>query len=185
MMNKLIRPSLLVILLVTSGLSCAGSVVGWVEKARIYPGDFLMHAKMDTGAKNSSLNASQMETFRREGREWVRVSLVNRDGKSTTLERPVERIAQIKRHRGNSQERPVITLGICVNDVYKEVEVSLIDRSRFDYQLLVGRSFMEGDQIIDPSLSYSAEPACPVGHKQLQETRQNLVSGDMQHLGRR
>ena len=41
-----------------------------------------------------------------------------------------------------------------------EEEVNLADRTNFDYQMLIGRSFLSGNVLIDPSLQYSFEPNC-------------------------
>ena len=36
-------------------------IVGWVEKVRLFPGNVVVHAKVDTGADNSSLNVPKMK----------------------------------------------------------------------------------------------------------------------------
>ena len=51
-------------------------VVGWIEKVRIYPGNFLVHAKLDSGAEYSSLDAGNLHgVFDRNGKNWVRFDL--------------------------------------------------------------------------------------------------------------
>ena len=55
----------------------------------------------------------------------------------------------------------MVLLGICVGAYYREVEVNLVDRSKFKYPLLVGRSFLSGALIVDPSKTYAVEPNCP------------------------
>jgi hypothetical protein len=135
-------------------------VVGWIEKVRIYPGNFLIHAKLDSGADNSSLHAANLTRFQRDGRPWVRFELDNRDGKKVTIERPLLREATIKRHYLKAQKRPVIKIGVCLGNLYKETEVNLVDRTGFNYRMLIGRKFMEGAVIIDPSAKYTVEPHC-------------------------
>jgi hypothetical protein len=135
-------------------------VVGRLEKVRIYPGNLVIHAKLDTGAKNSSLNASHITEFERDGERWVRFKLTNRYGKIVTIERKVHRIVKIKEHDGTPRSRLAILLGICLGDFYKEVEVNLADRSHFNYQMLIGRSFMDGSVIVDPSIKYTTKPTC-------------------------
>jgi hypothetical protein len=135
-------------------------IVGWVEKARISPGNLVLQAKMDSGADNSSLTASDVVEFERNGENWVRFELVNDLGQSVVIERRLVRIARIKRHRGMRQERPVVRMGICVGNYYREAEVNLVDRSKFKYPLLIGRSFMGEGLLIDPSKQFTLEPAC-------------------------
>ena len=52
-------------------------VAGWIENVSIFPGNFKIKAKLDTGARNSSLNARNMEEFYRDGDKWVRFKLKN------------------------------------------------------------------------------------------------------------
>jgi hypothetical protein len=136
-------------------------IVGWIEKVRLYPGNFLVHAKLDSGAEYSSLHAGNLKEFQRDGQRWVRFELTNRDGQKITMERPLLREATIKRHFLKSQKRPVIKLGVCLGKIYKETEVNLVDRSGFQYRMLIGRKFMEGSVAINPAAKYTVEPACP------------------------
>jgi hypothetical protein len=137
------------------------AVTGWIEKVRIYPGNFIVHAKLDSGAEYSSLDASNMQIFERDGKTWVRFDLEEkREGKKLTMERALLRWAPIKRHNQEPQRRPVITLGLCLGNIYKETEVNLIDRKNYQYRMLIGRKFMEGAVIIDPSAKYTVEPEC-------------------------
>lgn len=136
-------------------------VVGWLEKVRIYPGNLIIHAKLDTGAKNSSLNASHITEFTRNGEQWVRFNVIDRYGKTVTIERKINRTAKIKRRGGRAaQPRYSIHLGICLGDFYREAEVNLVDRSDFIYQMLIGRSFLADNFIIDPSAKFTTKPIC-------------------------
>jgi len=135
-------------------------VVGWLEKVCIYPGNLVIIAKLDTGAKNSSLNASNITEFTRNGEQWVQFHVTDRYGKTVTIERKVHRMAKIKRHGGRAQPRYSIHLGICLGDFYREAEVNLVDRSDFIYQMLIGRSFLADNLIVDPSAKFTTKPIC-------------------------
>ncbi len=135
-------------------------VVGWIEKVRIYPGNYLVHAKLDSGAEYSSLDAANLKEFERNGKPWVRFDLPQGNGHKVTIERPLLRMATIKRHYLQSQKRPVVKIGVCLGHIYKETEVNLVDRSGFNYRMLIGRKFMEGAVIIDPAVQYTIEPEC-------------------------
>lgn len=134
--------------------------VGWIEKAIIVPSNMLLDAKLDTGADTSSINAVDISKFDREGETWVRFTVVDNTGNKVTLERKVIGEAEIKRHQGPPQKRLVVRLGICVGKHFAETDVNLIDRSRFKYPLLIGRRFMAGRLLPDPSVEYSVEPSC-------------------------
>ena len=137
-------------------------VFGWVEKVLVTPGDLPIHAKLDTGADFSSLSAENVEEFDKDGVPWVRFSIKNRYGKKTKFEKEIKRMAVIKRHNGKNQRRAVIRLGICLGHSYMEEDVNIVDRSRFEYQMLIGRSYLAGLATIDPAVTYTTEPNCIV-----------------------
>lgn len=134
--------------------------LGWVEKVKITPGELVLQAKIDTGADHSSLNASHFEEFERNGKKWVRFEISNRYGKSTVLERQIVGYTKIKRQAKPSQKRMVITLGICIGETYMESEVNLVDRTKFDYHMLIGRSYLAGNFVVDPAITYTISPTC-------------------------
>lgn len=135
-------------------------IVGRVEKVRIYPGDFLIRAKLDTGAKSCSLSAPNMTRFSKNGQEWVRFKLKNHNDEEITVERKILRQARIKQRDRDTERRPVILLGVCLGRRYREVEVNLVDRTVFNYPMLIGRGFMIGHVVVDPELKYTADPTC-------------------------
>ncbi len=135
-------------------------IVGWVERVRLSPGNVVVDAKLDTGALHCSLDAENITHFTRDGAEWVRFDLQDRPGHKVTLERPVVREANIKRHFNHSQKRPAIRLGVCLGNYYQETEVNLVDRSGFQYPMLIGRSFLKKALVIDPGIKHTMEPHC-------------------------
>jgi len=148
------------LVLVSPGAAQDKQVVGWLEKICIYPGNLILNAKLDTGAKNSSLNASHMTEFVRNGKQWVRFNVTNRYGNTATIEQKIHRIVKIKDHDGTPQLRFAILLDIYLGSFHKEVEVNLADRSYFNYQMLIGRSFLHGNLIVDPSIKFTTKPIC-------------------------
>ena len=61
---------------------------------------------------------------------------------------------------GDKQERDVIELDLCLGNIKKTVNVSLVDRSHFKYQLLVGRSFLRSEFLVDPDKQNLLTPSC-------------------------
>ncbi|MEW6140543.1 MAG: RimK/LysX family protein [Thermodesulfobacteriota bacterium] len=135
-------------------------VVGWVERVRIFPGNLVVTAKLDTGADNSSLHVADFQLFTRDGSQWVRFEAFDEAGRTVSLERPVVRMAKIKRHKEPGQNRPVVLLGICLGDYRADAEVNLVDRSRFSYLMLIGRSFLREGFLVDSASEYLTEPTC-------------------------
>lgn len=136
------------------------AVVGWVEQVRISPGGIVLKAKVDTGADNSSIHVNGFTLFDRSGEQWVRFELADRDGKTVTMERPVVRMVKIKRHNGASLRRPVVMLEICLGTHRRSAQVNLVDRSRFSFPMLIGRSFLRPTFLVDPDKRFTAPPAC-------------------------
>jgi hypothetical protein len=130
------------------------AVAGWIENTRLLPSGLEIEAKLDSGAENSSLHIEKERYFRRDGKRWVRFTVQGESGRRVAFERRVRRYASIKRHNGGSDTRAVVEIKICLGSVVKQVEVNLVDRSRFDYELLVGRSFLAGDFLIDTSTTH-------------------------------
>lgn len=141
-------------------LSAELTRAGWIEKAMLHPQGILLHAKLDTGAKTSSLHAPDPEFVFHDGREWVRISVTNRNIETVMIEAPVVRDVKIKRHFGDSQVRKVVLLDLCIGNVRKTEEVNLVDRTGLNYQLLIGRNFLKDALLIDSGSTYLLSPDC-------------------------
>jgi hypothetical protein len=155
--GRLLRLCLVVV--VTAPVSAA-ELVGWAEMAVLHPGSLAIRAKIDTGAKTSSLNAESHVIYEQDGEQWLRFTVDKRDGTRLRLDRKIHRFAKIKRHFGDVQKRPVIMLGICLGGIYRVTEVNLIDRSGLDFPLLIGRRFLGEDFLLDPGAQYINPPRC-------------------------
>ena len=161
MRNEFFRLLVLAILVFAAALTAnAKEVVGWVENAKVYPGGVQIKAKIDSGAKTSSLNCQCITPVKRNGKNWVSFTVKNYRGDIIRIEKPVYRIAKIKRHFGEQQERYVVKLGVCLGSVYREGDVTLVDRSGFNYQMLIGRNFMKNDFLIDTGSTFVNKPSC-------------------------
>lgn len=129
-----------------------------------------LKAKMDTGALTASLSAKDIETFTRDGDEWVRFRLATKDASNKVYEHKVARISKIKSRsdeedEGESTEvakRPVVDLELCLGDVKRTVEVNLTDRSNFNYPLLIGaKALREFGAAVNPARRFTADkPDC-------------------------
>lgn len=142
------------------------NVYGWLELGYLKPWDVEVKTKLDTGAKTSSLFAVDIEPFDKDGDQWVRFTLGGPIGekegfeKGIKVEKPVVREVRIKEHFGKSMHRYVVEMDICLGGKTQRAEVTLADRSRFNYALLLGREAMTGNMIVNPDESYVAEKQC-------------------------
>ncbi len=152
-----------IILLFVAGLGQAQAkqVIGWLEFVYVDQTRMQIEAKIDTGADTSSIKAEVLDKFSVQGEKWIRFSLTDWYGKKRILERKIERYAKIKRKLAPSIRRPVIRLGICLGNIYKDAEVTLAQRTKFKYQMLIGRNYLRGTYLVDSAIEHSTWPNCP------------------------
>lgn len=138
-------------------------VMGWLERVVIQPEGLLLEAKLDTGAKTSSIDAKDVVEFARDGKKWVRFSVSDRKGRTVMFERPVVRVARIRRGGVPVASRPVVMMFVCLGNSFREVEVNLGKRAKLSTPMLIGRTTMEGRVAVDSSRRFTAEPDCSGG----------------------
>jgi hypothetical protein len=165
--HQLLFRHLFMVMLVATGSAsvCSGEttlqLAGWIEEAVLYPHGLRIRAKLDSGARTTSINAVEPEFFTRDGARWVRFSITNRNGERAGIEQPIVRTAVIKRFFGKSQQRPVVELDLCLGNARKSVEVNLVDRTGLDYQLLIGRNFLNDTLLIHSGVTGILPQGCP------------------------
>jgi hypothetical protein len=162
------------IFLILSSLIIAGTAqarelkrVGWVEPISISDVGAVVQAKLDTGAKTSSIDANIID-IRKSGEktkdstgDTVVFAVTLDTGTIKTFERPVHRYVRIKKRGGGTLRRPVITMTFCIADRKVEEEVNLANREGFIYPVLVGRNMMaDADLMIDPGVRRLSRPSC-------------------------
>jgi hypothetical protein len=134
--------------------------IGWLEEVLVNGSKYPILAKIDTGADNSSINAKDVTLFKKEGKKWVKFSVINRYGQDTHIERPIRKTTRVKTKDGKYQRRQVIEIDICIHAIKKRVIVNLVDRSHFKYQMLIGRSFLRPEFLVDANEELLHKPDC-------------------------
>lgn len=160
--RHLLLPSACLLLSLSAPAATADQhqVAGWVEHVLLYPGPIRIKAKLDTGAKTTSLSVINIKQFSHGGRPWVRFRVYDSAGHPVTLERPLVRTVLIKRHGEPAKPRPVVMMKLCLGTLLKATQVDLENRSNYLYPLLVGRRFLAGDFLVDPGRTLTIRPAC-------------------------
>ncbi len=120
------------------------ALIGAVEMIRVVEADLAFRARIDTGAAASSIHATGIRV---EGAR-VHFTLENARGERRDLSAALADVARVRSVRG-TEERPRVTLELELGGVAKRLRVSLRDRSRMTYKLLVGRDFLAGDFVVD------------------------------------
>lgn len=139
-------------------------IAGWTEIVQLPGQDFAVKAKLDTGARTSSIYAVDIEPLARDDQPWVRFTLVLKDTEGDvhrlTLERPLIREVRIRTHDGDEDDRAVVSLNLCFNGAVYETEFSLKRRSGFNYPVLLGRRFLKQVALVDSDHTFLTRRGC-------------------------
>lgn len=117
-------------------------------------------AKVDTGARTSTLHTFKVEPFQRDGDSWVRfwVHPLQRSHKEEVCcESPVLDRRVVRDSGGHEEERFVIECLARVGEASLRIEVTLTDRDTMGFRMLLGRTAIRGRYLVDPGRSYLAQ----------------------------
>ncbi len=114
-------------------------------------------SRVDTGATTSSLNATGIVKFERDGQDWVKFNLSHKDDKTELpMEAPVVRTIKIRQtNTVEALRRYVVSLPVELGDIKTETEFTLADRSRMIFPVLLGRTFLKDIAIVDVAQAYT------------------------------
>ncbi len=131
-------------------------MVGWREVVGLPDlGIGYISAKIDTGARTSSLHAVDIELFERAGEEWARFFIdLGAGHRSLSCEAPRVEHRTITSSNGQSEERLIIKTDIRLGSETFRAEFSLADRSDMLFPVLVGRTALRKRFLVDSGRSY-------------------------------
>jgi hypothetical protein len=132
-------------------------IIGAIENVRLVPPNVILKARIDTGAKTSSIDARDITPFERDGKQWVRFTCMAGE-KEHIIERKVVRTVLIKRHGEESQDRYVVNMRIILGEVSQLIPVTLNNRDAYIYPVLIGRNFLRDYFIVDVAKKYQFKP---------------------------
>lgn len=131
-------------------------IIGEVEYVLVEPPGIKLEARIDTGADSSSIHAENIHLVERDEKTYVRFTVVDpKTDKPLELERKLHRKVRIKRQSGDYERRYVVKLWLTLGDIKENVDVTLTDRSDFEFPLLVGRNLLTDTAIVDVSRKHT------------------------------
>jgi hypothetical protein len=136
----------------------AKSLVGWrewVELPDLSP--VPLKAKIDTGARTSTLHAFDLVHHERDGEPWVtfEVHPVQRSrAHSTLVSHRIEGMRRVRSSSGHSEERPVIRTAIRIGERAFAIDVTLTSRDEMGFRMLLGRTAIRRRFLVDSGRSY-------------------------------
>ena len=135
-------------------------VIGWREWLGVPTlGIERIKAKIDTGARTSSLHAFDVRPFTERGAQHVAfsVSAVQRRRQPTiACVAPVYEQRMVTSSSGHRQLRYVIEVDIEMAGVIRPIELTLADRDSMGFRMLLGREAIRRRFLIDSDKSFIA-----------------------------
>jgi len=132
-------------------------IIGAIEWLYMDPPGRHFRARVDSGAETSSLSASDVVEFERDGDDWVRFTFTHDSSdESVDFELPIKRTVLIRQPAVEEAERRfVVELDIRLGEQLQTTEFTLTDRSNMTYPVLLGRAFLMDLYVVDVSQSYT------------------------------
>ena len=131
--------------------------VGWKEEAKLSELNIdPIKVKVDTGAKTSSLHAFDIESFEENGVTYVKFKTCpykRHPKKTISCQSEVIDYRKITSSNGQTQLRYVIRTPITIGDQTWDIDVTLADRKKMRYKMLLGREAMK-NIIVSPHEAY-------------------------------
>ena len=133
-------------------------IIGWREWVGLP--DFGIEAikvKVDTGARSSSIHASKLREFERDGEKWVRFKVhpIQRKRDVTVdIEARIIDYRSVRSSSGKAAMRPVISTKLTLLGMTWPVELTLASRDDMGFRMLLGREAFRRRFLVDAGRSY-------------------------------
>lgn len=141
-----------------SRTSHSNTLLGWREWVSLPDiGVDWIKAKIDTGARTSSLHAFEVQEFDREGEQWVRFQVKpwqESQADAVVVECPIHDRRAVRSSSGHAQQRLVVELRIRLVDREVVAEVTLSNRDEMGFRMLIGREALRHGYVVDPAKSF-------------------------------
>jgi hypothetical protein len=134
-------------------------VVGWREWVALpQAGVDWVKAKIDTGARSSSIHAFDLEVFEQDDREWVRFSIhpwQRSDDEAHELTLPLLDRREVRSSNGQAEERYAVAMDVTLAGRAITTVMTLSNRDEMGFRMLIGREALERGFLVDSSRSYA------------------------------
>lgn len=133
-------------------------VVGWREWVCMPAlGVDRIKAKIDTGARTSTLHAFDIEVLKYRGREIVRFKvhpLQRQNRRIIVCQADLYDERIVRSSSGHSSLRPVIMTQLQVGPCFWDIELTLTNRDKMGFRMLIGRQAIRKHLLVHPGKSF-------------------------------
>lgn len=150
-------------------------ILGWEEWCALPDLNIpAIKAKVDTGARTSSLHAFDIKHFQKDGQKYVQFE-IHPIQKSKRIKRictaPLVDKRHVKNSGGRKERRPVIKTTLKIGGHKWEIEITLTNRDSMGFRMLLGRQAMRERIIVDPGATFCQRRVSPKKLKELYNNR--------------
>ena len=128
--------------------------LGWREWVYLtFYNNFPIRAKIDTGARTSSLHATHISKYKKEGKDRIKFR-IHQSNNFLSVDTDLLKLKKITNSFGDSETRPVIKMKIKLGNDSYITEITLSSRSRMSYPMLIGRNSLKKMHVIHSHKSF-------------------------------
>jgi hypothetical protein len=134
-------------------------LIGWKEHLQFTEWNLRrIRVKIDTGARTSALDVVRYElTETADGGLMATLYLAldrRHPGHFTRIHTPVLRTVLVRNSGGVREERPLVETAVRIGPIHKRIRITITNRSRMRYRMILGREALANDFIVDVSRKY-------------------------------
>jgi hypothetical protein len=123
-----------------------------------------MKAKLDTGARTSTLHAFGMRIIEHEGATWVEFEvfpLQRTKAQRSAVRYPISAFKLVKSSTGHTERRPVIRTPLVIGSRRFDIDVTLTSRDEMGFRMLLGRAALRRRFWVDAGASFLQTKPAP------------------------
>ncbi len=117
--------------------------------------DFKLKAKIDTGARTSAIHATNIQIYHKNGAEMVKFQIYQSKS-HLNIDTELISYKKIKSSFGHTETRPTVYMKIQIGAEIWFTEITLAQRAKLTYPMLIGRNSLNKKHIIHSHKSYLA-----------------------------
>lgn len=133
-------------------------ILGWREWVALPDlGLPQIKAKVDTGARTSTLHAFELRTYTEEGQQKVEFKIHPKQRNLDIVETCTANVIGekvVSDSGGHKEQRLVVVTPLVIGAYSWPIEITLTSRDNMMFRMLLGRTAIEGIATVDPSKSY-------------------------------